>query len=220
MYTIEDFDRANQALALVEKALANYDGGNPRKHQSEFERLSAEVARIDRALKLSGQLPSTEAEKLQFELDRRYPGSNSGRVVEFEGQRYVRRYSPLHASLSGKTVHAWEGWWELFESLPAGHQLQYRMKELFPGAASGQVVKVGSELYCYRVYHFNDRSSLWWKAVSDLQTKEQIKCKLDFRYPHARAGRVVELEGQSYKRCRTAGDQLCWREVKNLKTKK
>ncbi len=48
---------------------------------------------------------------LWAQLDKRYPKAESRQIVEFEGRRYQRRFTPVSKSLSGKTVKEWAKSW-------------------------------------------------------------------------------------------------------------
>ena len=50
--------------------------------------------------------------RLWAELDRRFPKVRSREVVEHDGKRYIRRFTPLRVSNSGKTVMEWGRYWE------------------------------------------------------------------------------------------------------------
>ena len=62
-------------------------------------------------LKLSGELPMTDLEKINFKLDELYPNAKSKTIVEYEGVKYQVRYFPAQTSRSGKTVQEWANQW-------------------------------------------------------------------------------------------------------------
>jgi len=70
------------------------------------------VREIESPLKESGALPKTEHEKLESELDRLFPNARSKEIVEHEGRRYQRRFTPLERSRSRKSVTAWGKSWD------------------------------------------------------------------------------------------------------------
>ena len=51
-------------------------------------------------------------EKIEAELDRLYPNAQNKRVVEYQRNRYIRRYWPIETSNSGKTVYLWHASWQ------------------------------------------------------------------------------------------------------------
>ena len=110
-YTIEDLEAAKAELELYEKRWENYDGNNPDKYRASIADCRAKVAIILADLKASGAIPLTDHEQLEKTLDRLHPDAQSKEIVEYEGLRYQRRFSPVSKSLSGKTVKAWNRSW-------------------------------------------------------------------------------------------------------------
>lgn len=110
-YTIDDLEQATAALALLQKRWENYDGNNPNKYRASIADAQARVATIEASLKASGEIPLTDHEVLERDLDRAFPEARSREIVEHEGKRYQRRFSPVSKSLSGKTVKAWHKSW-------------------------------------------------------------------------------------------------------------
>ncbi|MGI9303753.1 MAG: hypothetical protein ACR2RB_13785 [Gammaproteobacteria bacterium] len=49
---------------------------------------------------------------IQEELDRLYPAAYARQIVEYEGQKYIKRFWPRDKSRSGKTVYDWGSRWE------------------------------------------------------------------------------------------------------------
>jgi hypothetical protein len=115
-YTLADLEAAQQA----EESIWN---NNPGKTARFIREKAARIAELRAALIEQGDLPAPqkspaqiESERIQAELDRLYPNATSKRVVEYQGQNWIRRYVPLDASRSGKTVHTWHGYWEKLKS--------------------------------------------------------------------------------------------------------
>lgn len=112
-------------LAMLEQAerqLAEGDSGrhsNPGRTRRWNEAAMERVATIRAGLIAQGDLPkpqksaeTIEREKIEAELDRLYPNAESRRIVEYQGKRYMRRYSPLERSNSGKSVKLWHAYWQ------------------------------------------------------------------------------------------------------------
>lgn len=109
---IGELAEARRHLARVEQRWDNYMGNNPEKYSGALSHWSGEVQRLERALKKDGVLPTTDEEKLEFELDRMFPRARSREVVELRGKKYRRRFAPAEFSRSRKTVTRWNKWWE------------------------------------------------------------------------------------------------------------
>lgn len=112
MYTLDELRAAKAALESAERRWENYDGNNPNKYRSGLTDARVQVREIEVNLKARGLLPRSEREELAHRIDQAFPDADSGRVVEFEGKRYKRRYVPRGKSLSGKTVYGYDGFWD------------------------------------------------------------------------------------------------------------
>ena len=110
-FTVADLEQAAVALKNAEARRDNYDGNNPNKYVTQVGEARRKVREITRALKLNGDLPMTDHERLEAELDALYPNASSGQIVEHDGGRYERRFRPARMSLSGKTVLEWDRSW-------------------------------------------------------------------------------------------------------------
>jgi hypothetical protein len=112
MHTLDELQAAKAALESAERRLDNYDGNNPNKYRSSVTDARVKVREIEADLKARSLLPRSEGEELAHRIDQAFPNADSGRVVEFEGKRYKRRYVPRGKSLSGKTVYGYDGFWD------------------------------------------------------------------------------------------------------------
>lgn len=110
-YTLNDHAKAVQELARLHEKWENYSGNNPHKFRADIETAKATLARVERALKDIGVLSRTAQEERDATLDKAYPNALSRQIVQWEGQRFQKRYTSLATSLSGKTVRAWKGFW-------------------------------------------------------------------------------------------------------------
>ena len=54
-----------------------------------------------------------ESDSLNGILDERFPWAKSKQVIEYDGKKYQRRFSPLARSRSGKSVVEWGREWRL-----------------------------------------------------------------------------------------------------------
>lgn len=114
-YTLADLEQAKAELTAADDAWANSSSNNPNKGQARLKAAREKVRYIEAELKRTGVLELSPKEKLEAELDRRFPDAKSREVVEFEGRRYRRRFEPLEKSRTGKSVTAWGKYWEAVE---------------------------------------------------------------------------------------------------------
>lgn len=112
MYTLDDLQAATADLESAERRWKNYDGNNPNKLRSSVTDARVKVREIEADLKARGLLARSESEELAHRIDQAFPNADSGRIVDFEGKRYKRRYTPRGKSLSGKTVYGYDGSWD------------------------------------------------------------------------------------------------------------
>lgn len=110
-YTLNDHAKAVKDLARLHERWENYSGNNPNKLRADIETAKATLARVERALKDTGALPRTAQEERDAALDKAYPNALTRQIVQWEGQRFQKRYTPVATSLSGKTVREWKGFW-------------------------------------------------------------------------------------------------------------
>lgn len=110
--TLEGLEQAKKHLERLEERDSMDTSGNPDKYHTRINSARMEVRRITESLKAQGLLPYTEQELLNHRLDEAFPKAKSREIVEFEGARYQRRFSPATKSRSGKTVTSWNQWWQ------------------------------------------------------------------------------------------------------------
>ncbi|WP_137917189.1 hypothetical protein [Hydrogenophaga sp. 2FB] len=109
--TIEDLEVARTKLKEVLERWDNYDGNNPDKYKAAIADAKVLVHDLETKLKAAGVLELTEEEKLFKVLDRQFPNAGSRDVVEYDGRKFQRRFTPVATSVSGKTVRAWRPYW-------------------------------------------------------------------------------------------------------------
>lgn len=112
MYSLEELASARLALTAAQEKFDRYSGNNPDKYRSEIESAKLRVHSIEETLKESGALPRSATEERYAELDKAFPKARSKQVVEWQGKKFIRRFTPASKSLSGKTVRAWDKYWE------------------------------------------------------------------------------------------------------------
>ena len=109
--TIEDLETARANLKKALDRWEAYDGYNPNKHRAAVADARVVVHELEAQLKAAGVLELSDHEKLCKALDERFPDAQSRQVVEHEGRKYQRKFTPVATSLSGKSVKAWNGTW-------------------------------------------------------------------------------------------------------------
>jgi hypothetical protein len=112
MSTIDDYNAMSSELAALRSQEDKYSGNNPNKYRASIADTSARLRAIETELKAAGVLRSTEQEELERQLDLQFRDARNKEVVEFNGRRFVRRFTPIGMSLSGKTVKEWGKSWE------------------------------------------------------------------------------------------------------------
>ncbi|WP_223565114.1 hypothetical protein [Agrobacterium tumefaciens] len=116
MTTLEELEAARRDLADWMERFDNYSGNNPNKYQSDIKAARRRVRQLEENLKASGDLALSPQEELVAKLDRAFPSAKSKEVVEYEGQKFQRRFWPLERSNSGKSVTEWGKSWEEIKS--------------------------------------------------------------------------------------------------------
>jgi len=111
-YTLAEYSEAKAKLEALKARWENYSGNNPNKFQADIAIAKAELHSIEVELKKAGELAQTPSEKRDVLLDEAFPNARSRQVVDWQGKKYMRRFSPVSTSLTGKTVKAWKKYWE------------------------------------------------------------------------------------------------------------
>lgn len=118
MPTKEDLEHARKDLQEWQDRFDRYSGNNPDKYQTDIRAARRRVREIEDALKASGELPLSDAERLSAALDKAFPDAKSRDIVEYQGRKFQRRFYPLEKSRSRKTVTEWgREWVELKEGI-------------------------------------------------------------------------------------------------------
>ena len=109
--TIEDLEAARINLKRELDRWENYGGNNPDKYKTAIADARVVVHDIESKLKAAGLLELSDEERRFKELDRLFPDAGTRQVVEHEGRKFQRKFTPVATSLSGKTVKAWRAYW-------------------------------------------------------------------------------------------------------------
>lgn len=112
IYTLEDYIAAKAALDSLNAKWDNHSGNNPDKFRASIEAARAKLHSIETELRANGVLTRTPTQERDASLDAVFPNAKSCEVVEWRGKKYMRRFTPMSKSLSGKTVNAWRSYWE------------------------------------------------------------------------------------------------------------
>lgn len=102
-------------------------------HLDVYMQVSIKKAAILTCLKKQGLLPISEVELISTALDNLHKRVRNHTIVEYEGNSYQRRFSPLKLSKSGKNVQTWAKFWLL--QLPSGKadpNWERQVREIWP----------------------------------------------------------------------------------------
>jgi hypothetical protein len=104
---LADVSAATAARDAASEAWDRYSGNNPNPPAlKRFKDAGDALRRAVEAAKLAGAMPRTETELLHAALDAAFPKARSNEVVEHEGQRYQRKFSP-----TGDKARPWDRFW-------------------------------------------------------------------------------------------------------------
>ncbi|KGJ90986.1 hypothetical protein [Colwellia psychrerythraea] len=120
LHSLSELDEINELIKPL-KALADREraaiygltGLLYTPHIDEYMQISIKKAEIMACLKIQGLMALTEVELISAALDSLYKRAKSNAVVEYQGNSYQRRFSPLKLSKSGKIVRKWAKYWLL-----------------------------------------------------------------------------------------------------------
>lgn len=82
-------------------------------HIDTYMQVSIKKAEILACLKRQKIIPLSEVELITIALDSLYRRTKNNAIVEYKGNNYQRRFSPLKLSKSGKIVQKWAKFWLL-----------------------------------------------------------------------------------------------------------
>jgi hypothetical protein len=120
LYSHSELDEINESIiplkALADRERASIYGLTGMVYTpyiDDYMQASIRKAEILACLKKQGLLALTEVEVISTALDLLYKRAKSNAVVEYDGNSYQRRFSPLKLSKSGKVVRTWARFWLL-----------------------------------------------------------------------------------------------------------
>ena len=99
----------------------------------DYMEVSIKKAAILACLKRQGLLALSEVEVISTLLESLHKRVKHNTIVEYEGNSYQRRFSPLKLSKSGKIVRTWARYWVL--QLPDGSvsaDWERQVREIWP----------------------------------------------------------------------------------------
>lgn len=95
--------------------------------------LVMERALLLRKLKSNGDMPYTILEQIMDELNEAFPNAKSNDKVEFNGEKYLKRFQPVELSKTGKSVKQyWAYWLRLHEGGAIDRAWQNEIFNLWP----------------------------------------------------------------------------------------
>ncbi|MGP9768284.1 hypothetical protein ACT3UM_21430 [Halomonas sp. AOP13-D3-9] len=106
-YTPQDYYDADEALDQV---LESWEGGTV--HRREVDQAESKLPEVIAYLRSNDTMPKTRHELLEEKLDRLFPDAASREMVEYQDERYQRRFKPLKRGKGGGVVE-WERYWLL-----------------------------------------------------------------------------------------------------------
>ncbi len=102
-------------------------------HIDDYMQVSIKKAEILACLKAQGLMAQSEVEVITIALDFLHKRARNNAVVEYDGNSYQRKFSPLKLSKSGKVVRTWAKYW--FLQLPSGRadpEWEAQVREIWP----------------------------------------------------------------------------------------
>lgn len=120
LHSISELDAINELIEPL-KVLADREraaiyglkGTVYTPHIDDFMQASIKKAVIMASLKAQGLMALTEVEIISAALELLYKRAKNNTLVEYNGNTYQRRFSPLTLSKSGKIVRTWAKYWLL-----------------------------------------------------------------------------------------------------------
>jgi hypothetical protein len=193
-------------LAMLEEAeriLAEGDSGrhnNPDRTRRWNRDAMERAAHIRAHLIEQGDLPKPEKsaeriahEKIETELDSLYPNAQNNRIVEYQGNRYIRCYWPIETSNSGKTVYGWHASWQPTNQ-PVDHLLEEREtirkaeKEALRAKDLANAAHVGS---------IGERMDFGWLTLADFTGYDTEYGYVTVQTFRDEAGRLIVYKGRA-----------------------
>ncbi|GHE77589.1 hypothetical protein [Thalassotalea profundi] len=140
LHTLKELDDINQQLVplkeIADRELASIYGLTGKvytPHVDRYMQICIEKAEILTCLKKQKIIPVSEVEIISEKLNFLYKSTKNREVIEYNGNQYERRFSPLKLSKSGKNVQKWAKFWLL--QLPNGKSdpdWESQVREIWP----------------------------------------------------------------------------------------
>jgi hypothetical protein len=134
LYDINEQLMPLKALADRERrAIFGLTGMVYTPHIDDYMQVSIKKAEILACLKAQGLMAQSEVEVITIALDFLHKRARNNAVVEYDGNAYQRKFSPLKLSKSGKVVRLWAKYW--FLQLPSGRadpEWESQVREIWP----------------------------------------------------------------------------------------
>ncbi|PKG81381.1 hypothetical protein CXF85_18075 [Colwellia sp. 75C3] len=134
LYDINEQLMPLKALADRERrAIFGLTGMVYTPHIDDYMQVSIKKAEILACLKAQGLMAQSEVEVITIALDFLHKRARNNAVVEYDGNSYQRKFSPLKLSKSGKVVRTWAKYW--FLQLPSGRadpEWEAQVREIWP----------------------------------------------------------------------------------------
>lgn len=120
LHVINELDEINNELIPLKEiadrellSIYGLTGMVYTPHLDAYMQVSIKKAEILACLKRQKILPLSEVELISIALDKMYKRAKSNDIVDYKGNNYQRRFSPLKLSKSGKIVQKWAKFWLL-----------------------------------------------------------------------------------------------------------
>lgn len=140
LHNISELHEINEKIyplkALADKERASIYGLTGMVYTpyiDDYMQVSIKKAEILSCLKKQGTIEFTDVEIISTALDFLHKRAKNNTVVEYGGNSYQRRFSPLKLSKSGKVVRTWAKYWLL--QLPCGKidpEWESQVREIWP----------------------------------------------------------------------------------------
>jgi hypothetical protein len=134
LYDINEQLMPLKALADRERrAIFGLTGMVYTPHIDDYMQVSIKKAEILACLKAQGLMAQSEVEVITIALDFLHKRARNNAMVEYNGNAYQRKFSPLKLSKSGKVVRLWAKYW--FLQLPSGRadpEWESQVREIWP----------------------------------------------------------------------------------------
>lgn len=128
--------KLNPLKEIADRELASIYGLTGKvytPHLDIYMQTCIEKAEILACLKRQKIIPLSQVEIISATLEVLHKRVKNHTIVEYQGKKYERRYSPLKLSKSGKNVQKWAKYWLL--QLPDGkvdHEWNRQVREIWP----------------------------------------------------------------------------------------